>query len=272
MRQYVVLGIAGILVGCAPQAELVKLRGEMNDLRAEVRDTKTRVPDISGVQKRQDQLEAGMKDAADLQQRVADQGARFDQLQTDLQIIQGRIEENNYQLKELAQKIDDKSFQLAEIAAKVEQIENKLKSAPVATVHAGGTEKKPEPKTLSPTEAYQQAKADYDKGNFDLAIDGFQNYLKQFPDASQADSARYWIGECFYSKKAFDKAIEAFGLVLKNHPKSDKAPGARLKIGYSYLNQKNTAKAKENLNRVVKDYPASKEAELAKAKLKAIGK
>jgi tol-pal system protein YbgF len=272
MRQYVVLCIAGVLLGCAPQAELVKLRGEMNDLRAEVRDAKTRVPDISGVQKRQDQLEAGMKNTADLQQRIADQGARSDQLQTDLQIIQGKIEENNYQLKELAQKIDDKSFQLGELAAKVEQIENKMKSAPVATAHAGGAEKKPEPKAPTPTEAYQQAKADFDKGNFDLAIDGFQNYLKQFPDASQADSARYWIGECYYSKKSFDKAIEAFGQVLKNHPKSDKAPGSRLKIGYSYLNLKNTAKAKENLNRVVKDYPASKEAELAKGKLKTLGK
>ena len=264
-----------LLAGCAPQAELVKLRGEMNDLRkdvdAEIKDMKGRVPDVSGIEKRQDQLAADVKGTSDLQRSVADQGARFDQLLADLQIMQGKLEENNFRMKEMAQKLDDKSYRLSELTARVDQLENKLRSAPVSTVTATA-EKKAEPRTPSPSEAYQQAKADYDKGSFDLAIAGFENYLKQFPDASQVDSAQYWIGECYYSKKEHGKAIEEFDKVLKSHPKSEKAPGARLKIGYSYLNEKNSAKAKEHLNKVVKDYPGTREAELAKEKLKKIGK
>jgi tol-pal system protein YbgF len=258
-----------ILAGCAPQAELVKLRNEMNDLRAEVRDTKTKVPDVSAIQKRQDAFQADLKGTTDLQKTVADQGVRYDQLVTDLQIMQGRLEENNFHVKELAQKLDDKTYKISELTSRVEQLESKLKSAPTGTA---ATEKKPEAKALEPSEAYQQAKADYDKGNFDLAIAGFENYLKLYPDASQADAARYWIGECWYSKKEYNKAIEEFSKVLKNHPRSEKAPGARLKIGLSYLNEKNTAKAKEHLNRVVKEYPNSKEADIAKDRLRKIGK
>lgn len=255
--------------GCAPQAEMVKLRAELNDVRAEVKDVKTRVPDLSGIQKRQEQVEENLKGAADLQQKIADQGARYDQLVTDIQILQGKIEEDSYRLKELAQKLDDKTFRLAELAARVEQLESRVHSLSSGTA---APEAKPAPKTATPSEAYQQAKADYDKGNYDLAIAGFENYLKQFPDASQADSAQYWIGECWYSKKEYTRAIEEFLKVLKNYPKSEKAPGARLKIGYSYLSEKNNAKAKEHLNRVLKDYPHSKEAELAKEKLRKIGK
>jgi tol-pal system protein YbgF len=261
------------IAGCAPQAELVKLRNEMNDLRTEVRsemkDMKGSVPDVSGIEKRQNQLAADVKGTSDLQRSIADQGTRFDQLVTDLQIMQGKLEENNFRMKEMAQKIDDKAYRISELTARVDQLESKLRSTPAGTASA---EKKTEVRTPSPTEAYQQAKADYDKGSFDLSIAGFENYLKQFPDASQADSAQYWIGECHYSKKEYGKAIEEFDKVLKNHPKSEKAPGARLKIGYSYLNEKNNAKAKEHLNKVVKDYPGSREAELAKEKLKKIGK
>ena len=269
-RMYpVIIALLALSAGCVPQAELVKLRSEMNDLRSDVKDVKGRVPDLSVIEKRQDRLETEIKGTTDLQKALADQGARQDQLVTDLQIMQGKLEENNFRMKELAQKLDDKAYKIAELGSRIEQLENKLSSTPSGTAAQG---KKPEAKTLGPSEAYQQSKSDYDKGNFDLAIAGFENYLKQFPDASQADSALYWIGECYYSRKVYDKAIEGFSKVFKNHPKSEKAPGARLKIGYSYLNEKNTAKAKEHLNRVIKDYPASKESDLAKEKLKKIGK
>jgi tol-pal system protein YbgF len=271
MRHVPAMIVVLLLFGCVPQAELVKMRGEINDLRREVKEANSRTPDLSGVTKRQDELEAGIKGTADLQQRMADQGARFDQIQTDLQLLQGKLEENNYRMKELAQRVDDRGFKVAELTARLDQLENRLKSAPSGTAapEAAAAAVAAAP---TPTAAYQQAKADYDKGNFDLAIAGFENYLKLFPEASQADSAHYWIGECWYSKKDFEKAIERFTTVLSSYPKSEKAPGARLKIGYSYLNARNTAKAKENLNRVIKDYPGSREAELAREKLKQIGK
>ena len=151
-------------------------------------------------------------------------------------------------------------------------------SAGTATVQAGQTgaaaekDNKPTPKAIEPSEAYRQAKSDYDKGNFDLALAGFQNYVAQFPDTSQVDNAQYWVGECYYSKKDFTQAVEAFSKVIKTYPKSGKVPGAKLKIGLSYLSAKNMAKAKEYLNKVIKDHPGTDAAEIAKSRIQKIGK
>lgn len=255
----------------ACQAAMVKTESDINSLRAEVRAAKTSLQEM---QKRVDTLGANMQGTADLQKVMADTGARMDQLTTDLQILQGKVEENNFRLSEFAQKFDDKIYKIGELNARIEELEAQVKALTdkgTAPAHSE-KDKKPEAKALEPSEAYRAAKDDYDKGNFDLAIAGFQNYIKQFPDTSQADSAQYWIGKCYYAKNEFSKAIEAFSRVIKNYPKSDKAPGAKLNIGLSYLNEKNTAKAKEYLNRVIKDHPRSREATLAKEKLRKMGK
>ncbi len=270
-----------LLAACAPQAELVKTRSELSDLREDVKTTKTRVQELQkhanqDIQKRLDALEANAKGSMDVQKIMADYGAKTDQLMTDIQMLQGRVEENNFRIAELGQKLDDKSFKVAELSSRIDELEAKLKAMAagqgVASGPSGTAEKKAAPKSIGPSDAYRQSLNDYNGGNYDLALAGFQNYLVQFPDASQADKAQYWIGECYYAKKDYRDAIDAFSKVVKIYPKSDKVPGAKLKIGYSYLNENNPAKAKEWLHRVAKEYPGTKEAELAREKLRKIGK
>ena len=227
------------------------------------------------VKKRLDMLEANVKGTVDVQKVMADYGAKTDQLTTDIQLLQGKLEENNFRIADLAQKLDDRSFKITELTARVDELEARMKSLGGQGFSSGtGTvkDKKSAAKTAGPSEAYSQAMNDYNSGNFDLALAGFQNYLVQFPDTSQTDKAQYWIGECYYAKKDFDNAIEAFTAVIKTYPKSEKVPDAKLKIGYSYLSQKQTTKAKEWLHKVIKEYPDTKDAQLAKDKLRKIGK
>lgn len=264
-----------LLSACAPQAELVKTRSELLDLREDTKATKTRSEDI---QKRLSALEANVKGTVDVQKVMADYGAKTDQLATDIQLLQGKLEENNFRIADLAQKLDDKSFKITELSARVDELNAKIKALAGGGLSSGpsGTaadkDKKSAPKAVEPSEAYRQAMNDYNSGNFDLALAGFQNYLVQFPDTSQASSAQYWVGQCYYAKKDFTKAIDSFVKFIKTYPKSEKVPGAQLKIGYSYLSENNNAKAKVWLNRVVKEYPDTDEAEHAKAKLHKIGK
>jgi len=264
------------LTACAPQAELVKTQSAVSNVREDTKATKTQVQEQ---QRRLDALEENIKGTGDAQKVMADYGAKTDQLTTDIQLLQGKLEENNFRIQEFAQKLDDRSFKITELTARVDELEARIKSlAPgtsgVSTGPAGTVSDKDKtsaPKAIEPSEAYRQAMNDYNSGNFDLALAGFHNYLTQFPTTSQADKAQYWVGECYYAKKDFPKAIDAFSKVVKDYPKSEKVAGARLKIGYSYLNEKNTAKAKEYLNRVVKEHPGTKEAQLAKEKLRKIG-
>ncbi len=262
-----------VLAACAPQAELVKTRDEMNDVREDVKALKARVQEMQrDYQKRLDVLDANIKGTVDVQKVMADYGAKTDQLTTDLQLLQGKLEENNFRIAEFGQKLDDRGVKIAELSARIEELEGRVKlltggTGTAATAQTGTTKNKPASKTVEPSEAYRQAKSDYDQGHFDLALAGFQNYVAQFPESSQADKAQYWVGECYYSLKDFRSAIEAFTKVIKNYPKSDKVPGAKLKIGLSFLNERNPAKAKEYLHKVIKEHPFSNEAEIAKDRL-----
>ena len=47
-----------------------------------------------------------------MQKAMADYGAKTDQLTTDIQLLQGKLEENNFRIAELAQKLDDKSVKI----------------------------------------------------------------------------------------------------------------------------------------------------------------
>lgn len=281
----ITLMLAFLPAACVPQAELVKLRNEMSELREETKASKAHVGEQQkrldqDIEKRLDALDSNVKGTADMQKVMADYGAKTDQLATDIQLLQGKLEENNFRIAELSQKLDDKSYKITELSAKIDDLETKVKlltggtstiiTAPNSTV--ADKDKRPAKQTIEPSDAYRLAKSDYDKGNFELALAGFQNYVAQFPDTSQVDKAQYWVGECYYSKKEFTKAIEAFSKVIKDYPKSDKVPGAKLKIGLSYINEKNHARGKEYLNKVIKEYPGSNEAEIAKDRLQKIGK
>ena len=271
-----IVGIILVLSACAPQAELVKTKSELSNLREDTRVNKALNEDI---QKRLSRLEANVKGGSDVQKAIADYGAKMDQLTTDIQLLQGKLEENNFRIADLAQKLDDKSFKITELSARVDELDARIKalaggqgplSGPTGT--AAGKDKKPASKAVEPSEAYRQAMNDYNSGNFDLALAGFQHYLVQFPNTSQASSAQYWVGQCYYAKKNFTKAIDSFSMFIKTYPKSDKVPGAELKIGYSYLSEHNKTKAKVWLNKVIKEYPNTDEAQHAKAKLRSMGK
>ena len=194
-----ITGILVLLFGCVPQAELVKTQSEMTDLRQDVKTAKARIQEM---QKRLDLLDTNVKGSVDVQKVMADYGAKTDQLTTDLQLLQGKLEENNFRSAELAQKLDDLVVKIAELSARIDELETKVKmlSAGTSAVAVGqtptatGKQKSSSQKMVEPSEAYRQAKSDYDKGNFDLALAGFQNYIVQFPETSMVDKAQYWVG------------------------------------------------------------------------------
>ena len=59
------------------------------------------------------------------------------------------------------------------------------------------------------------------KGQFSLAADVWDEYLKKFPKSTLAPKARYYSGVCHMKVGKLEKAIGAFQLVveeIKEHP------------------------------------------------------
>lgn len=137
---------------------------------------------------------------------------------------------------------------------------------PVVVPVAGGAGAVPEPDAL-----YSTAYADYSKGNYSLAIAGFEEYAQRYGDTPLADNALYWVGECHFSQGNFDEAVTAFDDMLDRHPDSDRAAAANLKKGLAYLENNAVAEAIVQLRYVLKKYPTSDEARIARDKLVSLG-
>jgi tol-pal system protein YbgF len=129
-------------------------------------------------------------------------------------------------------------------------------------------QKSPLPPNLSPQEIYNMAYADYLKGNFSLAIDGFKIYLDNFGQSPFADNALYWIGECHFSQKEYEEAISRYNQLILDYPLGDKVPAAYLHKGISLMELDRKDEALSVFKLMVSKYPLEEETKIAQEKIK----
>jgi tol-pal system protein YbgF len=122
--------------------------------------------------------------------------------------------------------------------------------------------------TQDPSSFYYAAYSDYIKENFDLAIEGFRQFIRNFPESGLADNSLYWIGECYYAKKKYQDAINTFNDLLGKYKDGDKAPAAILKKGYALLEMGRQSEGIAILKELISRFPLSEESSLAGQKIK----
>jgi tol-pal system protein YbgF len=123
---------------------------------------------------------------------------------------------------------------------------------------------------LSPLEVYNLARSDYLKGNYQLAIEGFNIYLENFPESPRADNALYWIGECYFSQENFEEAIRKFNVLILSYPEGDKIPAAHLKKGMSLMEIGKEEEALAVFKLLISKFPLEEETKIAQEKIKEI--
>lgn len=120
-------------------------------------------------------------------------------------------------------------------------------------------------------------KAAYDQGFQSLkdlkyadAATQFAAFVRQYPNSEYADNAQYWLGESYYVTRNYDIALEAFQALLNNYPDSPKVPDGLLKIGYTHYELKQWDQARAALVQVQKQYPDTTLARLAGSRLRSM--
>ena len=207
--------------------------------------------------------------------------AKVDAIEDRLQNAVGSNEQTSHRIDQLAQQVAKAQRDIDDIRALIALLQQPAAPATTPTDPAAGTT----PATPAggqvtvparqpagdPMETYQAAYRDYQRGNYDLAIEGFRDFLTTNTVADLSDNAEYWIGESLFSQKKYREAIEQFDTVVTKYPRSDKVPGALLKKGYAYINIGERAQGIVQLQYVVHEHPRSQEAGLARQKLKQLG-
>ena len=135
-----------------------------------------------------------------------------------------------------------------------------------------GTVNVPPPSDVSPQKAFDAAFNDYTGGQYDLAIAGFEFYLKSFPTSPRAGEAQLNIGNSYYALGNYRDAATAFQKVISDHSQSQAVPQAYYKLGLSYEQLKQPELARRAYESVLKNHPNSLDAQLARQRLDSLNK
>jgi len=117
-----------------------------------------------------------------------------------------------------------------------------------------------------PEDLMREAMVNQVTGLYDLALEGFQEFLTKYPNDPRAPEAQLSRGEAYFNLKKFDQAVIEYDVFLQKYPENDKTKTALYKKGLALaeLNQKQPAI--DALEKVVKGFPNTSEATNAQAK------
>jgi tol-pal system protein YbgF len=263
----VCLAAALAAAGCVTPQDIEGLNSQLADIQRQILQAQKQAPskeEVSNLEASMGrQMEALLKTEADMQVKLQGLSSQIDELQA-------KLEDTNYRLAQLSQ----------QIAATNQELKTfRNTPAPVAAPSSPDEQQPPQQQPpqqdpgsgADPQTLYNSAYNDYLKGNYDLALREFQEYLDNFPTTDLADNATYWIGECFYRQRRFRQAVDQFDNVLSRYPRSDKVPAATLKKGYAHLELGERSQGVVQLRHVIRTYPNSDEANLARQRLREIG-
>ena len=138
---------------------------------------------------------------------------------------------------------------------------------PPAAQDSSASAAKPAASAANTTQLYDQATTDLTQGRYAMALTGYRDYLKRFPDTDLADNAQYGAGECFFAQAKFDSALVEYKQVGTRWATGDRAPAALYKVGLCQERLGRKDEAKQTFEDLVKRFPQSGEAQLARDRI-----
>ncbi len=196
-----------------------------------------------------------------MQQNLASTNAHFDTMTSQMQALSESLEEAKAKLSKLTD-------QMA-------QTQNILQTLPPGGVQpavpnpANPTGAVTPPNPMPDADSlYNAGLSYYNGGQYPLAIQSFQDYLKYYGESDRASNAQFYIGDCYYSQKNYDQAVEEYNKCIERYPTGNKLAAAQLKKGYALLALEQKSAGIKELRSLVQRFPDTHEAELARQRLK----
>ncbi len=191
---------------------------------------------------------------------VTSVGAKVDQMASEFQFLRTTIEDLNGRMGKLERQLVDMNN-----AIKV------IQAPPAPPPGPGGTASATPPAGMSADALYANAMRAKDSGNYDLAQEQFQDYLKYYGATDTAPNAQYYIGEILFQRKQYDNALQAFDAVLERYPENNKTLDALYMKGRTLVLMGQKTAGADEFYEVITRQPRSAQAAKAREQLKALG-
>jgi tol-pal system protein YbgF len=279
-------GAAGLVLGLA-------LGG--SPLSAANREHAQMMADIRMLQEQNQQLQVALGTLLDaiktVSSRIDQQAETTRKAAADQKLL---IDGVASEMRIVREKIDDTNVRLGSLSQEVDALRNSMPTMPVAPVTPpaadGGTPPAPDTTAagtpgaaappqaasapiaptgtgMSPQKLWDLAYSDYAAGQWALAIQGFETYLRAFPRNPQSNEAQFYIGEALQLDGKFKEAIAAFDKVINDFPQGSRVPDAYYKRGVMYNRLNQNDKARESFELAISKFPDSEASRLAKQML-----
>lgn len=273
----------------APSKEIIELQRELAQLQDQVRQlqnsTNERLAAITTLL--QQALETGSKTNTSV--AVLESGLRerlSQQLSAPIAGVSSRVETMSTEFQGVRENVSAMNETLTKMQAQLVDLNNAVKvlqappaapppaagSGPNTPLGAGsGPPPSGPPPGMSASQVYQTAMTDRSRGNLDLAMQGFQEYLKWYGTTDLAPNAQFYIGQIYYDKGDFNNAVHAFDTVLEKYGENNKSADATYMKGMSLLRSGQRTQAAQEFMTVIEKYPNSEVAPKARTQRQALG-
>jgi len=228
-----------LLTGCATRRQVQELRMEVGSMSDDLKQIRAENVHLDSL------FRSNVEQSRKLNADFAAYVARLDER---MQMVEARLEDAVTLINRATGAIESKS---------------PLQPSQPGGSDSGGSDSTRISGTVDCQKIYNAAYFDVVKQNYDLAVKGFENYLKECPRTALADNAQYWIGECYYLQQEYEPAEKAFQKMIDDYPSSERISSAKLKMAKSMYNQRQKTKAKEIFEEIIKSYPGTEEAQEA---------
>jgi tol-pal system protein YbgF len=237
------------------QQENQRLQAQVADLAAVLKAVAARIDEQGGTSRK----------------GFADQKIQADTIVSDVRAVREKVDETNVRLGSLSEEVE--ALRATQVAAAAQTAPPVAPGDAVAVPPAGPAPgMRPGGFGASPSQAFESARSDYYMGNWSLAIQGFESFMKTFPKSDLADDAQYYVGETHYMSGKFPDAVTAYESVIAGYPASNTLPDAYYKRGLALTSLVRLPEARESFAFVIKNYPDSTAATLAKQALDKINR
>ena len=236
------------------QEQTQQLQALMNDLGEALKAVNSRIDDQTSLERK----------------AFADGKVQMDSMSGDIRVVREKVDETNVRLGTITQELESLRQAIPEPGA--------MPPAPVSTDATTGTTPAGAPPAaaatppvaaagVQPQRLFDGAWGDYTAGNYSLAIQGFDMYLRSFPKSTRAHEAQLYIAEALAWEKKDMEAVVAYDRVISSYPGSGSVPMAYYKRGLALERLGETARARESYETLIKQFPDASETSLAKQRL-----
>ena len=204
-----------------------------------------------------------------------------DSTQKNLATSNARLDSMTGQIQALSESLEEAKSRIGKLSEQLAQTQNIIQTlsappqipaaSPGSTAPGPGPDSKPRASVPDPDSLYDSGMSFYNGGQFDLAIQAFQDYLRNYGETDRASNAQFYIGDSYYIQKNYKDAITEYDKCIERYPQGNKEAAARLKKGFALIELNEKTAGTRELRSLINQYPNSHEADLARQKLKKLG-